>query len=163
MKTKYTFLIVALVLLGGGFKLYNFIQNGSGPRDLMIQNDTSTANLQPEFDENKTIISSRYIHYSPEALEQTKTTRRVLYFYANWCPTCRPADASFSENSDMIPDDVTVIRVNYNDTETDGSEKELARKYGITYQHTFVQIGPNNEELAKWNGGDIDQLLSKIK
>ena len=107
--------------------------------------------------------SSRYVIFSPTVLAETSDTRRVLYFYASWCPTCRPADASFGKNQAQIPEDVVVIRVNYNDTDTDSSEKELAKQYGITYQHTFVQIDAQGNEITKWNGGDIDKLLTTIQ
>jgi len=107
--------------------------------------------------------ASRYVEYSKTALDQAATNRRVLYFYANWCPICKPADADFKANSSKIPADVTVIRVNYNDTDTDQEEKELAKKYAITYQHTFVQIDGLGKEVTKWNGGKTDELLANIK
>lgn len=34
--------------------------------------------------------------------------------------------------------------------------------YGVTYQHTFVQIDENGDALAKWNGGDVEKLLSNV-
>ncbi len=105
----------------------------------------------------------RYIEYSKSALDQAQEKKRVFYFYASWCSTCRPADESFRNNEDKIPKDVVVMRVNYNDTETDQEEKELAKKYNITYQHTFVQIDSQGNEVAKWNGGQIDELLKNIK
>ncbi|MBI3559242.1 redoxin domain-containing protein [Candidatus Gottesmanbacteria bacterium] len=107
--------------------------------------------------------SSRYVEYSKAVLDQATANRRVLYFYANWCPICKPADADFKANSNKIPADVTVIRVNYNDTDTDQEEKDLAKKYAITYQHTFVQIDGQGKEVTKWNGGKTDELLAKIK
>lgn len=106
---------------------------------------------------------SRYIHYDQSTLDSISSNRRVLFFYASWCPTCKPADADFTQNLSKIPEDVTVIRVNYNDPETDQEEKDLAKKYGITYQHTFVQIDGAEEVVTKWNGGQLDELLSNIK
>jgi len=109
------------------------------------------------------VMGSRYVEYSKEALEKAASARRVLFFYASWCPTCRPADTSFKTNEGKIPGDVTIIRVNYNDPDTDQEEKELAKKYGITYQHTYVQIDATGKEVAKWNGGQINELLTNIK
>lgn len=103
-----------------------------------------------------------YIEYSRAALDSA-AGKRVLFFYANWCPICKPADADFKANISKIPSDVTVIRVNYNDTETDAEEKDLAKKYGITYQHTFVQIDSSGKKITNWNGGGITQLLDNIK
>jgi hypothetical protein len=43
------------------------------------------------------------------------------------------------------------------------NSKDLQKKYGVTYQHTFVQIDENGEALSKWNGGDVDKLLSTVR
>lgn len=109
------------------------------------------------------MVGSRYIEYSKSAMDTASGNRRVLFFYASWCPTCKPADVSFTQNVSKIPEDVTLIRVNYNDPDTDQEEKDLAKEYGITYQHTFVQIDGAGNEVTKWNGGQIDELLSNIK
>jgi thioredoxin 1 len=105
----------------------------------------------------------KYLSFGPQVLESSAGTRRVLFFYANWCPTCNPADASFVKGMKNIPEGVTVIKVNYNDTETEEGEKELAKKYGVTYQHTFVEIDGKGEVVQKWNGGGLDELLVKLQ
>jgi thiol-disulfide isomerase/thioredoxin len=107
--------------------------------------------------------SEKYVVFTPEILADTANTKRVLFFYANWCPTCKPTNDEFTNNSNKIPNGVTVIRVNYNDTETDANEKALATKYGVTYQHTFVQIDNQDNVITKWNGGSIDKLVTSIK
>lgn len=108
-------------------------------------------------------VDSRYLVYSKNLFDQSAEKRRVLYFYANWCPICKPADEDFKANSEKIPEDVILIRVNYNDSDTDQEEKDLAKKYGITYQHTFVQIDQESKEVVKWNGGAIEELLENLK
>ncbi|OGM04142.1 hypothetical protein A2715_04050 [Candidatus Woesebacteria bacterium RIFCSPHIGHO2_01_FULL_39_32] len=113
-------------------------------------------------DGSSTLMGDRYIEYSPEVLASNKDKKRVLYFYANWCPTCRPADADFKANESQIPEDVVLIRVNYNDSDTDSEEEQLATQYGITYQHTFVQIDESGNEVTKWNGGQIEELLERL-
>ncbi|MEO8581420.1 MAG: thioredoxin domain-containing protein [Patescibacteria group bacterium] len=105
----------------------------------------------------------RYEPFTPEVLADASNSRRVLFFYANWCPTCKPANESFIKNEQLIPQDVKLIRVNYNDSDTDQTEKDLAKKYAVTYQHTYVQIDAQGNELKKWNGGEIEELLSNIK
>lgn len=112
---------------------------------------------------DKTADQSRYKPYSSSVFEQSGNKRRVLFFYADWCPTCRPADTAFIQKANQIPQDVAVIRVNYNDTNTDAEEKALATQYQITYQHTFVQIDENSEVVTKWNGGELPELLANIK
>ncbi|OGK33137.1 hypothetical protein A3E10_01040 [Candidatus Roizmanbacteria bacterium RIFCSPHIGHO2_12_FULL_37_23] len=124
------------------------------------QVDTTTISGPVSMDTAK---SEQYVEYSQAELEKASQKRRVLFFYANWCPTCRPADESFNENQANIPEDVVVIRVNYNDSDTDQAEKDLARKYGIGYQHTFVQIDSEGNQVAIWNGGEFDEMMENLK
>lgn len=138
--------IIILILVGGGLFVVN-------KQSRNIEEAKMTADKS----------ASRYVEYSKEIFDQAVNNRRVLFFYASWCPICRPADADFKQNSSKIPKDVTVLRVNYNDPDTDQEEKDLAKKYGITYQHTFVQIDAQGKELTKWTGGQTDELLNKIK
>jgi len=124
-----------------------------------------TDNMQKEEMTSETedeMNSSGYVEYNKSEIDQI-SGRRVLFFYANWCPTCRPADADFKSNAETFPADLTVTRVNYNDPDTDRDEKNLAEKYGVTYQHTFVQIDDQGQEIAKWNGGQSKELLANIK
>ena len=161
--------IVLLVLVGGGLFIAN--QNSQQTEQTKMEQEKAAmmkiddATIEKN-EGDKTLADksvSRYVEYSKAALDQAAGNRRVLFFYANWCPTCRPTDVDLSANKSKIPEDVTVIRVNYNDPETDQEEKDLARKYDITYQHTFVQIDSQGKEVTKWNGGKTDELLAKIK
>ena len=160
MKNFLIFIGIVL-LIGGGFGIYILSKTSN------IQDKPNTT--QEKTNANNTTASmnnaasSNYIEYSKTALEQNSEKRRILFFYANWCPTCRPADAGFRENENKIPEDVVVVRINYNDTDTDNEEKELAKKYAITYQHTYVQIDQEGNIITKWNGGGIDELLTNIK
>lgn len=122
-----------------------------------------SSQTEPEPLSEQQATDERYQVFTPQVLENAASSRRVLFFYANWCSTCRPADASFQTNSDQIPEDVTVIRVNYNDTDTDAAERALAARYNITYQHTFVQIDAQGNAIHTWNGGDIDAVVRNVQ
>jgi thiol-disulfide isomerase/thioredoxin len=104
-----------------------------------------------------------YTPFSESKFNSAKDKKRVLFFFANWCPTCKPIDAELSANAAKIPEGIEIFRVNYNDTDTDAADKELAAKYGITYQHTFVQVDASGGEIAKWNGGGLDKIVSMVK
>jgi len=163
--------VVVIVLAVLGIGAFSLSQNSS-ESDLMMKKDEAMMPnendaMKPtegmmEKTEDK-MMNSRYVEYSKAAFDDASSTRRVLFFYASWCPTCKSADVNFKENESKIPEDVTVIRVNYNDPETDQEEKDLAKKYGITYQHTYVQIDGTGKEVTKWNGGKLDELLTNIK
>lgn len=81
----------------------------------------------------------------------------VLFFHASWCPTCRRFDSELQSSLERLPVDTTVFKVNYD------NESELKRKYQIRYQHTFVVVDENLNEVSKWSGGGVDTLLSNIQ
>lgn len=103
-----------------------------------------------------------YIPFTQESFDSQKSKRRVLFFYAGWCTTCRPVNAEFLQDSNKIPEDVVVFRVNFRDSDTDEAEKMLAEKYKITYQHTFVQVNQDGEVISKWNGGNLAELIKNV-
>lgn len=100
-----------------------------------------------------------YKDYSSQTLqaEQAKGSKVVLFFHAPWCPFCKAADKAFLEKISQIPTGVTVLKTDYD------SEKELKQKYAITYQHTFVQIDSAGNQVSKWSGGDVDNLVKYLK
>jgi thioredoxin 1 len=101
--------------------------------------------------------SANYVGYSKEAFDKASNQKRVLFFAASWCPSCRAADKNFNENLKKIPENVMIFKTDY-DTET-----VLKTKYKITYQHTFVHVDAKGLELKKWSGGGIDELLVNTK
>jgi thiol-disulfide isomerase/thioredoxin len=70
----------------------------------------------------------------------------VYFFHAPWCPTCRATEKAIAR--DGIPAGLTLVKVDF-DTESD-----LRKQYGVTTQHTFVQVDPSGAELAKWTGSE---------
>ena len=147
-------LIIATLAIAGFYQYKNNQTNNS------VQSKSIVASSSPQLE---SIVSQRYLPYSKEVLEDSTSVRRVLFFYASWCPTCRPADADFAKNESLLPEDVRLIRVNYNDGDTDDDEDTLADKYNVTYQHTFVQIDEEDNIVTEWNGGQTAQLLKNLK
>lgn len=81
----------------------------------------------------------------------------VLFFNARWCSTCKSARANFEANLADLPADLTIVLVDY-DTALD-----LRKTYGVTLQHTFVQVDVNGKELAKWSGSKtIQEIVENI-
>jgi thiol-disulfide isomerase/thioredoxin len=79
----------------------------------------------------------------------------VLFFNASWCPTCQEAVKNL-EPADF-PEGLTVVSVDYD------SNLDLRKKYGVTTQHTFVQVGPDGEEIAKFTGATtIPQIQGEL-
>jgi thiol-disulfide isomerase/thioredoxin len=78
----------------------------------------------------------------------------VLFFHASWCPKCQDTDASAKAG---MPPGLTLVKVDY-----DGAN-ELRQKYGVTLQHTFVQVDDSGKALKKWVGTYDDNTVAWVK
>lgn len=166
---KKTFLLITtiVVVIIGGIAAYtinknvNENKNSNTSDNIIIENNSnvnSQINSNDAMEENEIMSSvGTYTTYSADAYESAKQQKRVLYFHATWCPDCRVINAEFEADQNKIPANVTVLKTDY-DTET-----ALKQKYGVTYQHTFVQVDADGNAIEKWNGGGIDQLIKRIQ
>ncbi len=156
-------LLIVVLLIALGFVYYSNLSTKKSDLSMNGKTDSPTEKSMDKMDKvaNES-AKSKYLIYSEGALTDASQNRRVLFFYASWCPTCRPADSEFLEKASSLPDNLTLIRVNYNDPDTDQNERDLARKYNVTYQHTFVQIDQNGNEIKKWNGGSLAEIIENI-
>lgn len=168
-KRIITILLVTGTLLFAVYFVFTFQKNpvsnmSKDPSNSqeMMKKDVTTADDDSEKMMAKN-ENGRYITYSQSTFQEISTENVVLFFYANWCPNCIPVDKEISKNINKIPDNTTIVRVNYSDNETDEDEKDLATKYGITYQHTFVLTDKSGMVIQKWNGGNLDTILDNIK
>ena len=153
---QYTLIIavIAVILAGGA---YTFSQRTQSSEI----SPTPTPEITPSYNEVTTGIpeqaSRRYVAYSKTAFDAAKGKRRVYFFHAPWCPTCRPADAEFQAKADSIPADVVMFKTDYD------SSTDLKKQYNVTYQHTFVAVDDTGREVSKWNGGGIAELIANTK
>lgn len=100
-------------------------------------------------------LSWVYSDYSPELVGKNANT--VLFFHASWCPSCKAAEKNILAD-DISKTDLSILKVDYD------SSVELRKKFGVTTQHTFVQVDANSELVKKWNGSNsIDSIVSKLK
>lgn len=63
-----------------------------------------------------------YLPYTSTAVAQAKG-QVVLFFHANWCPTCIAVNKDIEANLKNIPTDLTILKTSYDD------EKELKELY----------------------------------
>ncbi|MEK7595009.1 MAG: thioredoxin domain-containing protein [Patescibacteria group bacterium] len=120
---------------------------------------TSSLKQQPPLENNQatSVKNGRYIDYSRENLDTAKGFKRVYFFHAKWCPSCKTANSEFMEKASLIPQDVVLLKIDYD------SETDLKAKYAITYQHTFVYVDEGGKEIKKWNGGGIKELTENTR
>lgn len=97
-----------------------------------------------------------YEVYAADKLARAEKGDVVLFFRASWCPTCRALDADIKASA--VPAGVTILDVNY-DTET-----ALKQKYGVTTQHTLVQVDASGNLIQKWQGSPtLASLVAKVQ
>jgi len=148
-----TIIIIAFLVLAGGFYLTSTTSDNKLITDngVMIREQTTV-----ETDETMMKLSTGYVTYSSDYLNKYQGKTKVLFFHANWCPTCNAADKEINERLGELPDDLLIIKTNYD------KESDLKKKYGVTYQHTFVLVDDQGNELDKWNGGSLDEIIERI-
>lgn len=151
---------IMLLAVAGG--LYAWKSQKSVPAEVMMkQPEPVSEGAMMKGNENKMVkepmMQTQYVVYSQDAYTAAAETKRVLFFHASWCPTCKVAREDFTTNTSLIPEGVTVLQVDYD------TEKGLKEKYGITYQHTFVQVDAQGNEVTKWNGGGTKELATNVK
>jgi thiol-disulfide isomerase/thioredoxin len=81
-----------------------------------------------------------------DAKDLAKKQTVVYFFAATWCPDCQATYADIKANYMKIPANVTIVFVNYD------KSPDLKKKYGVTYQHTFVVIDASGKKKKIWNG-----------
>ena len=153
MNQKMIIIILGILLFCGAiFIIRQVPEKGMTPLSFATGQPTprSTGGATPSVTDN------RYMPYSPAAFDAARENKRVLYFHADWCSVCRPLDREFSQNAHQIPQDIVLFRTDYD------TEKELKATYAITYQHTFVLVDRQGNEVTKWNGGGIAELQAHV-
>lgn len=168
MKEKgNTVLITIIVIAALVFGIYYFTSSPKETNDAMegesmmekddaMMTDDASMIEKNEGDSMMMEVKGSYEDYAPEKLAQEG--KKVLFFKASWCPSCNSLDKDIMANINAIPGGVSILKVDYD------KEKDLKKKYGITYQHTFVQVDENGNEVAKWSGSStLTDLLGNIQ
>ncbi len=110
-----------------------------------------------EVEKSDVMMNGSYQAYSPEKIAMADTGKVVLFFHASWCPSCRGLNSDIEKNMSAIPEGVTILKTDY-DTQT-----ELKKKYGVTSQHTLVQVDKDGNLIKKWSGSPgLSSLVAQI-
>ncbi len=113
----------------------------------VMQKDAMVAPAPPVPPTPAVQTAGSYETYAPEKLARAETGDVVLFFHAPWCPTCRAADSAIESSRANIPSTLTILKTDYD------SNTKLRQTYGITSQHTFVQVDKSGNMIGKWSGG----------
>lgn len=88
---------------------------------------------------------------------QYSANKKVLFFHAAWCPICQGIEKEINADMSKIPTGTTIIKTDYD------SNIDLRKKYGVTYQYTFVQIDNEGTQLKKWSASSLSKVLSQVQ
>ena len=164
-KSLLYILVAVIFVVGLGVLLYPKIYSNGGDTvkplvgdSLITKEEFGVPSNEKMAEEESSTVKNEgaYVDYTEDAFNQNKDKNRVLYFHADWCPICRPLDQAFQTRTNEIPTGYVIFKTNY-DTET-----SLKTKYGITYQHTFVLVDEDGNEVKKWSGGDFDEVIEML-
>ncbi len=157
--------VAAAVIIGGGLITNNVKSNNrekAAQVMAMKKADADAAMKKTEADAamKKTegmapaMLKGSYSAYSVAKLANAEKGKVVLDFTASWCPTCQEAAKNFKATT--TPDGLTLLTVDYD------KSTALKQKYGVTYQHTFVQVDKNGKLLKKWSGSSTyEEVLAQ--
>ncbi len=164
MKSKYIIALVVAVLMIGSLIAYGMTrerpatQHNANTNQYQLPSDKNIVDPGPSDihagtnannqDTSATLPSARYVEYTPAALTKAESEpgQTVLYFHADWCPICQALEPSIRQHLSSLPAGLTILKVDY-DTAT-----ALKQRYGITYQHTFVQVDSAGNTMKLWSG-----------
>ena len=155
MSNIITVILVLIVVLGGGYLLLNYNNPADYTNNVPTFEDLSKTENE---NSNKSVsVSLNYLDYSESFLTRANEGKVVLFFKANWCPTCNALDKDILKNLNKIPEDVTILKIDY-DTAID-----LKKKYEVVTQHTMVQVDAQGNEITKWVGGNtLSTILERV-
>ncbi len=162
MNTKIIVGAVALVLIitlaaMGGKKDESMPKNDMMDKkeEAPIVKDTM---MKDDMQNGEKMMKGSYESYAPEKVMLAKDGDVVLFFHASWCPSCRSLNSNLEESMSAIPQGVTILKVNYD------ASADLKKKYGVTSQHTLVQVDMDGNLIKKWSGGStLQSVLSQIQ
>lgn len=175
IKWIVTLIIVGVVATGAVF-VWNNKDTGSEPDNSLVgvngsqseseedqdqiqeasDNQSDSIDQQTTSQDNGSQAESGYIDYDPAQLARADNGDVVLFFHASWCPTCKILDQSLT-NTDFLSTGITVMKLDY-DTQT-----ELKNRYGVTSQHTLVQVDSQGNLIKSWRGSyNLSQIEQEL-
>ncbi len=156
MKKSIIFIIVILAVVIG---IYFLMNREIGKLEKKIVIDKGEANLLA----GKT---SKYYEFSNDEYNRAINENKIilLYFFADWCPICKAEqkDATLPAFNELEKDNIIGFRIHYNDDLVSEKDEELAKKFGITYQHTKVILKDGKQILKDLNSWTKDKYILEL-
>lgn len=164
-----------LLLLLGSFFVLSQNRNGdesntptnvpaitNQPNQATVSSNNQTTPTDVTINSRK--LANNYFVFEKSEYEKAKVANRpiLLFFYANWCPTCARQEPINVRTFDSLGNtNLIIFRVNYNDSETSSDEDNLAKELGIPYQHNFRLFDSNGKLVDSFQGDTSEDSLSE--
>ena len=116
--------------------------------------------------EHETTMSGTYVDWDKAKFDQAVEEGKIVLidFAANWCPACQAEHPQLIAGFENLNDARFVgFRVHYKDDETTPEHTELAKKYGIAYQHTKVVIKDGKVVLKSPEAWTAERVVTELK
>lgn len=104
-----------------------------------------------------TFTNPSYSAYSDGIRAQLNGSKpHVIFFHAQWCPTCRALEENILANLSSFPAGTTILKADYD------TENELKDEFDVKIQSTVAVLDANGEVV--WQGQDpsIEDLQGYI-
>jgi thiol-disulfide isomerase/thioredoxin len=126
--------------------------------EMMKKDENMMDHSDHEMEGDSMTKTGAYLPYSSDKVAMAGSGDVVLFFKASWCPTCKALDTNIKSNLKDIPSGLTILEVDYDNS------ADLKVKYGVTYQHTFVQVDKDGNLIKKWTGSsNLAALVTEVQ
>ncbi len=137
--------LIAVVALVLSTRSYPAVENKIETEQIAIDDPSENSETQDTETEDTytTVKTGSYIPYAKSSLTDQVN---VIFFAASWCPSCAELDRNLSASLNSIPGNLTILKTDYDNSQ------DLREKYGVTIQHTLVQVDSEGNLIKKVNG-----------
>jgi len=103
------------------------------------------------------VSKGTYATYNANAVANSNADDIVLFFKANWCPSCNALNKNITANMNSIPAGTEIYTVDFD------TSQDLRKKYGVTTQHTLVHIKSDGTMINKFTGNPtLESILASL-
>jgi thiol-disulfide isomerase/thioredoxin len=175
---KILFLLLIVVAIGASAMIFGFdthpISEEVQDKAQNVISEEKKAVVEKVVDEGRRTVGEKLKETGEKILDGSETEesgiyddldvdrfeffeKNILFFTAQWCPSCLEADEKFSQSVSAIPSDVALWRVDYD------SHEDLRDKYQIDTAHVFIIVDAEGNEMQRWSGSmTIDDVIAEI-
>jgi|CXWL01.1.fsa_nt_gi thiol-disulfide isomerase/thioredoxin len=168
MKHNLLIILTSVLLIAGVGIGASYFKSATSKKALTINGNGGSTPAKTMEGDKLAGRESFYFAFNRDDYQRALDGDKIIFldFYANWCPFCLAEAPEIAAGFDALESDQVIgFRVNYNDNETDATEKALARQFAISYQHTKVILRDGQEILRSgdtWTRTDFAREINKI-